>query len=373
MHTGKIKKIFISSFPLLVYLLLVIILTYPLITRFFTHIPGLDGDAYIYLYNQWWLEKALTHGWDFFNSSLLLYPFGADLSLSVTTISNNLVISFFNIFLPAVASFNLFIILSFTAAAWGMFILLQYLIKNKAASFLGGLMFAFHPYILFELSAGHYNYSTVYFIPFFVLFLLKATQENTKKYLNASLAALFLLIGFYNDLYYTYGLVFVFALYFLWLWRQRKNDIPKDIKVFLLIIGIFVLFAWPLGWRILRASLSGTYPFATISQVSLYSPDIRSFFTPSSLSTFFGDSSRAYYQSIKPHDGIVYISYLLILLTVFGYYANRHAKAKVSLGFWQLLSIFFLWHSGRFYPSAAGVSRHCLISYYIFCRFLREY
>lgn len=335
------KKIIISLLPVLAYLLLAIILTYPLITKFFTCIPGTDGDAYVYLYNQWWLKNALMHGLDFFNSSLLLYPFGADLSLSATTISNNLIISFFNIFLSAVAAFNLFIILSFTAAAWGMFILLQYLIKNKAASFLGGLMFAFHPYIFSELWAGHYNYSTVYFIPFFVFFLLKVTQENTRKYLNASLAALFLLIGFYNDLYYAYGLIFVFILYFLWLWCQRKKNIIKDIKVFLLIIVIFASCAWPLGWKILKASLSGAYPFATIEQVSLYSPDIRSFFTPPFLNTFFGDSSRAYYQSIKPHDGIIYIGYLLILLTISGYYANCRKKHEFSLGFWRLLSIFF--------------------------------
>ena len=342
MNKGRIKKIIISLLPLLAYALLTIIFTYPLITKFFTHIPGTDGDAYIYLYNQWWLKNALTHGLDFFNSSLLLYPFGADLSLSVTTISNNLVISFFNIFLPAVASFNLFIILSFTAAAWGMFILLQYLIKNKAASFLGGLMFAFHPYIFSELWAGHYNYSTVYVIPFFVFFLLKATRENTKRYLNASLAALFLLISFYNDLYYTYGLIFVFILYFLWLWYKRKRSIIKDVKVFLLIIVIFASCAWPLGWKILKASLSGAYPFATLEQVSLYSPDIRSFFTPSFLNTFYGDQLRAYYQNLGSHGRIVFVGFVLIALTLFGYYANRRAKVKFSLGFWRLLLIFFI-------------------------------
>lgn len=345
MNIGKVKKIIILLLPLLAYLLLTLVLTYPIITKFFTHIPGTDGDAYIYLYNQWWLKNVLTNGLSFFHSPFLLYPYGADLSLSVTTISNNLIISFFNIFLPSIAAFNLFIILSFTAAAWGMFCLLQYLIKNKAASFLGGLMFAFHPYIFSELWAGHYNYSTVYFIPFFAFFLLKATQENNKKYLNASLAALFLLIGFYNDLYYTYGLIFVFIFYFLWLWHQRRGGIIKDIKVFLLIIAIFASCAWPLGWQILKASLSGAYPFATIEQVSLYSPDIRSFFTPSFLNTFCGNSLRTYYQSISPHNSIVYIGYLLISLTIIGYYASRRKKHEFSLGFWGLLSIFFFFVS----------------------------
>ncbi|MFA5109579.1 MAG: hypothetical protein WC458_03475 [Patescibacteria group bacterium] len=326
-------------------MLLAIILTYPLITNFFTHIPGMDGDAYVYLYNQWWLKNALTSGLNFFNSSLLLYPFGANLSLSVTTISNNLIISFFSIFLPTIASFNLFIILSFTISAWGMFRLLQYLMKNKAASFFGGIIFSFHPYIFYELWAGHYNYSTVYFIPFFVLFLLKATRENTRKYLNASLAALFLLIGFYNDLYYTYGLIFVFILYFLWLWYQRRKGIIKDIKIFLLIVVIFASCAWPLGWWILRASTSGVYPFATIEQVSLYSPDIRSFFTPSFLNTFYGNSLQTYYQTIVPHNSLVYIGYLLILLTILGYCVNHREKAKFSLGFWRLLSIFFIFVS----------------------------
>lgn len=344
-NRGKIKKIVISLSLLSVYILLAVIFTYPLITKFFTHIPGLDGDAYIYLYNQWWLKEALTNGRNFFNSSLLLYPFGADLSLSATTIANNLIISFFNIFLPAAAAFNLFTIFSFAAAAWGMFILLQYLVKNKTAAFFGGLIFAFHPYIFSELWKGHYNYSTVYFIPFFVFFLLKAAQENTRKYLNAFWAALFLLLGFYNDLYYAYGLFFVFILYFLWLWWKKGRGVIKNIKVFLFIIAVFVSCAWPLGWKILQTSLSGAYPFATIEQISLYSPDIRSFFVPSFLNIFCGDSLGIYYQTIKTHDGVVYIGYSLIILAIFGYYAGRRRRHEFLPGFWRLLSLFFIFIS----------------------------
>jgi hypothetical protein len=343
--TNKAKRIILLFLPPFLYLLLAILLTYPLITKFFISIPGFGGDAYIFLYNQWWFKHALANNLNFFHSPMLLYPFGVDLPLSTMTIFNSLIISFFNLFLPSIAAFNLFIIFSLVAAAEGMYLLLKYLIKNKVAAFLGGLLFSFHPYIFYEIWEGHFNYFTVYFIPFFVYFLIKATQEQNKRYINATLAALFLAISFYTDLYYAYGLVFVFIIYCLWFLYHKKRKVFKDIKIFLFIASLFILMVLPLGIQLLRASKSGAYVSATNEQISLYSPDVRSLLVPSFLNTFFGNSIFPYYQDLDIHGGVIFIGYTLLILMIFGSYVIYKKREEPSFGFWKPLSIFFLFLS----------------------------
>ncbi len=338
----NIKKILLFLTPLLGYIFLTVVLTYPLITKFFTFIPGAEGDAHIYLYYEWWLKYSIANSLDFFSSPLLLYPYGANLSLAATTLFNNVIISFFDIFLPSVASFNLFVITSFSLSGWGMYWLLQYLIKNKTSSFIGGCLFAFHPYVFSKLADGHFNYSTIYFIPLFILFLLKATREKYKKYLNTILAALFLVIGLYTDFYYAYGLIFILVIYFVWLWCENKKITKTNIKVFTLIISLFCLFSLPLSIRLGKLYLTpNDIPAPTMSQIAVYSPDIRSFFIPSPANTYFGKNLKNYYQDIAPHNSVVFVGYTLIALMIFGYWTTRKDhNALIKL--WFFLSLFFL-------------------------------
>ena len=54
--------------------------TWPLALHFGDHIPGLGGDNYSFLWNLWWMRKALSSPeLDFFQSSYLFSPFGVDL------------------------------------------------------------------------------------------------------------------------------------------------------------------------------------------------------------------------------------------------------------------------------------------------------
>ena len=57
-----------------------IVWTWPLALHFNDHIPGLGGDNYSFLWNLWWMRKALSSPeLDFFQSRYLFSPFGVDL------------------------------------------------------------------------------------------------------------------------------------------------------------------------------------------------------------------------------------------------------------------------------------------------------
>ncbi len=57
-----------------------ILWTWPLVLHLQDHIPGLPGDNYSFLWNLWWMRKALSAPeLGFFQSQYLFSPFGVDL------------------------------------------------------------------------------------------------------------------------------------------------------------------------------------------------------------------------------------------------------------------------------------------------------
>ena len=65
---------------MLLLAVLSIVWTWPLALHFGDHIPGLGGDNYSFLWNLWWMRKALSAPeLDFFQSTYLFSPFGVDL------------------------------------------------------------------------------------------------------------------------------------------------------------------------------------------------------------------------------------------------------------------------------------------------------
>ena len=66
--------------PLLLLAAMSIVWTWPLVLHFSDHIPGLGGDNYSFLWNLWWMRKALSAPeLEFFQSRYLFSPFGVDL------------------------------------------------------------------------------------------------------------------------------------------------------------------------------------------------------------------------------------------------------------------------------------------------------
>jgi hypothetical protein len=108
------------------------------------------------------------------------------------------------------------------------FFLVKYLTKNFYGSLLGGFMFAFSPYHVAH-ALHHLNLSTIYFIPLFILYYIKATKEKSK--LNIFLAGLFFLLCAIS--HWNYFIFNIFFIVFSYIYLAIKNK-----KFFLLnIIG----------------------------------------------------------------------------------------------------------------------------------------
>ena len=82
--------------------------------------------------------------------------------------------------------------MSFVFSGLGVYLLVFYLTKNKQASFLAGIIFAFSSFHVYQAAAIHLGMRHQELIPFFVLFLLRFFEKFEFKFF--ALAGLFALL-----------------------------------------------------------------------------------------------------------------------------------------------------------------------------------
>ena len=80
---SPIKKVSVirrcSLHVLLSYFACSLVFTYPLVFRLTTHVPGGKGDVPIYIWNLWWMKKALSEGISPLFCDYIFVPYGASL------------------------------------------------------------------------------------------------------------------------------------------------------------------------------------------------------------------------------------------------------------------------------------------------------
>ena len=87
---------------------------------------GDGGDAYHYVWDFWWVKKAILEGKNIFYTDYLFYPYGVFLIFHALNLSFSLLSIGFSNFLDGVVIYNLFVLSSFVISGWLMF----YLLKN---------------------------------------------------------------------------------------------------------------------------------------------------------------------------------------------------------------------------------------------------
>ena len=113
------------------YLLVVLVVTYPLVTQFSSVLVGfVHGDSYEMAHHVWWFKTALQSGQSPFYQSLLAYPNGFP---GVTLWSYPLQFFpswLFAFVLPLPAAVNLAIVLTLALNGWAMFFLARQMIDE---------------------------------------------------------------------------------------------------------------------------------------------------------------------------------------------------------------------------------------------------
>ena len=156
-----------------------IVWTWPLVLHFSDHIPGLGGDNYSFLWNLWWMRKALSAPeLEFFQSRYLFSPFGVDLINHPHTALQGFVSATALRGLSVIQAENLYIITSVFLNAACAYALAFDVTRTRRTAILAGMAFGGSPYIAAHL-LGHFDLLTAWVIPLFAVCLRRSLRGGS--------------------------------------------------------------------------------------------------------------------------------------------------------------------------------------------------
>ena len=324
--------------PLIVgiYAVLTLVLTYPLVTHFNTHVMGTDVwafDEYTFIWNTWWFRYSLLnlHSNPLF-SSHIFYPLGISLVLYTYNLFNAMTSLPLQPFLSLPAIANLINVFALTFSGYGTYLLLYYLLRQKrengtrdaltlqGAAFVGGLVYAFGSYHFIYAALGHYNFVGSQWIPFYVLFLIKTVNE--RRWRNAVLAGVFATLAVLCEMSFGVFLAFftVIILGFAG-WKRIVNlDFAK--RMALLLLTWLVTYS-PVGYPVIREFFKGEYALAGWGHSEKLLVDLFGFTTPTALHPLFGTDWRGELVAVREGTArfvdvnTVFLGWVVILLAIF--------------------------------------------------------
>ncbi|MBN1991155.1 MAG: hypothetical protein JW953_00515 [Anaerolineae bacterium] len=347
-----------SSFILpapVVYLLLSLLVTWPLLTHLQGWVPG-SGDWGQNMWALWWTRHALLAlAQSPFFTHYLFYPAGVTLLFHPLDVSDGLLALPLYGLLGSDLTYNSIVLLSFVLGGWGAYLLALYLTGQRQASFVAGLIFALSPYHFLRLDLGHLNLASLQWIPFYVLCLLKFIQQGSKR--CAALAIFFLAFTALNSWYYVvYCGLLSLALLF---WPRPKSTanqpLPSPFTIhnsqftihnyFLraariaLVLLLALLFLSPLllpmGQLLKTTTLVGEH------NPLRHSVDLYSFWVPGPPSTWaawFKGVWIAYAAQQREPGASAYVGYTVLGLSIIGLMGARWRRQArwwlaVAVGF----------------------------------------
>jgi hypothetical protein len=327
--------------PSLIYFVLFVLYTFPLIRRFSTHFFADAGDGLQNVWNMWWVNKAiielLQNPW---HTNFLHYPYGISLLGHTLNPFNGLIGIPMQRVLSLTQAHNVVIIFSFVAAGVTTFLLAYYLTRAYWPSLIAGFIFSFSPFH-FAHAEGHMQMVALEWIPLFLLFwIMLLTRPSVRLGLAAALALFLVLLCDYYYFLYTVLTAFIFLVWFAI--RQRdalflfKESYRAPLLAFLvssLVISGVQVFA--LVW------LQITDPLLAIYVPEQFSLDLLAPFIPGG-HWRFAELTEVYWSRLPGniHESSVYLGWSVIVVLVYVLLKRRQA-AMPTLSFWYFLLFFF--------------------------------
>jgi hypothetical protein len=321
---------------LVAYAALTVVFTYPLAWHFSTHHVGEDGgDARTYLWNYWWVDKAVTElHTDPLETDYIYYPLGIGLSLHTLGLAQGLAFIPLKLLFGTVAGANWIVVWTFLASSLGMYGLARYLGASRAGAFLAGVVFGFCPARLARL-AGHYDLLGTEWIPLYTLVLLKALDAKAKRGRLVAGAGVLAAVGGYTALTY---LVFIASMTLAVLIGKVIQN-PSRYRAYLgrtaaiaLVAGVLLV---PLLGHVARDLSSWTYP--PYPGAERYGANVAAYFLPSPAQTVLGDQIG---RSFDPNltETTVFPGFLVLAVAAFALFIR---KIRFEGMFWYTTALVF--------------------------------
>jgi len=337
------------------YTLIACVVNYPFIRHFFTAFPSanedwyVENDIYYFPWAVWYVKEMLFNpNVGFYHNNLLFFPEGiSSLMVGMPTLYAIGSIPFQSLF-GIVLTQNVRSLLSFPITSLGMFLLVDYLIRDKKAAFLAGLVLVLHP---FRNASMLYQLLLFDWVPYYVLFLLKMFRETKLRY--AAFAGLCLAAVVLTNLYYAvFCVLFSGILFFYDLCTVPKRLFNLNfLKRMGIFAGVFLVltgwFVFPMLMESARVDPRVVEEKQNLDRIATYSgrADVLNHFLPHESSLIFSGHRGPNMMGMFLGNGMV----LLSLFACVKLRKNRDVR------FWAWTAVLFfllalgpiLWINGK--------------------------
>jgi hypothetical protein len=335
-----------------VFLLLALLLYWPMTIGITSTVPNGGGDVYQTMWNLWWVGYALlTLHTSIYFSNLLYYPIGANLvTQTLSPLAGILGLPFQAGGLPF--EYNIIFFIDFALSGLFMYMLADHIVGNKYAALLAGIIFTFSPMHIAQ-SLGHLNWTSIEFVPLFILlFMLTIEKKKVIYSIGAGIAIIFV-IFFGDPEQGIITLLFAMLILLYYAFSRKRGEILSVKFAVNLIVMIFVAFVIgspfliPIIKGIQHGALTQAAELSGLQQNMLWSDPLASFFLPSPNNIILQPISNTYRQiySIDPTERISYLGYIALLLMLYGIYISYKKKNYFVVTFWLVTFLIFAWLS----------------------------
>ncbi|MEZ4656661.1 MAG: hypothetical protein R2911_03745 [Caldilineaceae bacterium] len=354
---------------LLLYVLLALLLTWPLAAHITTHVPGDGIDDPALAWNLWWVQERLINqlNLDIFHADWMFHPIDINLAFYTLTPLNGLLSVPLQSAFGLIVASNLLLLSSFVLGAYGAYLLTSALLVGQVgklaetetegqvgklalhwAALLAGVVYGFASSKLFYASLGQFNIASSHWIPFCLCYLVRTYQSHNQSAAlrNAAWAALFLIFQAWAELTYASFLLIFMAIFFGWhlCTRHRHLSRPYFAPAPYLLAGLlFAIGLAPFLWAMLPdIRTEGDFFASGGGFADLFSADLVGYLTPTRLHPLVGKWAA---QLPFPNDKgqQIYIGYAALFLVALGLLSARRNPRTRPWGWFWLTSLCIFW------------------------------
>ena len=325
--------------PLLAYFASFVLLTYPLILRFQTHLFGDAGDALLGVWGMWWVDHAVrvlhqSPWW----TSYLYAPDGVSLLAHNLTPFNGFAGILLLRFLTLAEASNVMLVFGFVVGGLTAFWLAREVSGSYLGALAGGFTFTFSNYH-FAHAQGHYMLVALEWVPLFALCWLRLTRAPSLGRALAAAGALCLVL--LCDYYGFICCIFLGIILMVYEAAARRDAWyllrpPARVPALGFVVAALLLCG-PLVVPLLGAApgLAGAHPAGE------FSLDLLALFVPGG-HWRYASLTQAYWSRLPGniHESSVHVGLSSVAIAIYVWF-GRARRPEVRRWFWAL-GVFFV-------------------------------
>ena len=321
---------------LAIFAVLTAVMTWPMVAHFDDAVLGPPGDNLEYVWKMWWFKQALLErGTSPFFIPEVFYPFGYPLALSETTMAHTVLGLPITALWGEVVAYNTMVFASFVLSGYATFLLLRELGCGALGALIAGLVFAFCPYRLAHLGAGHLPLMGTGWIVLAFLALERLIRRPSWGR-GALLGVAFALTAL-SSWYYVLIVGPFLGLYLLLRVRPARTMLWRgELWLGLGVGGVLcALLVAPAALPLLRLYAAGEMgPGYSLGYVDRWSASPLDFIYPNAMHPWWGAGLTVrYYQNVN--ENMLYLGLVALILAGIGLWARqgeRSARVFATLG-----------------------------------------